>query len=79
MAEPDDQRWKKVMDIDITAVIEGAVVAYNHILAHEPASGAAAGAKKFIISTASMAGLLPQAGPVYAAAKGAVVHFMRPL
>jgi len=77
LTAPDDKRWKKIMDIDITAVIEGASLAFRHIVEHAGVTGR--DVKKFIISTASMAGLLPQNGVVYAAAKAAVVQFGRSL
>jgi len=70
---PNGKRWKKMIDINVTAVIEGAQIAYEHMKRHKVPG------TKFIIGTASMAGLLPQTAPVYAATKAAVIQFQRSL
>ena len=64
--------WKKMVDINLTAVVEGAQVAWRHFQRYGNGGG-----ERFIIGTASMAGLLPQVSPVYAATKAAVIQFMR--
>ena len=46
-----------MVDINLTAVIEGAQIAHQHIRATKLPG------RKFIIATSSMAGLLPQVGP----------------
>ena len=64
---------KKMQDININAVIEGTQVAYLHMKSCNVTGD------KFIVATASMAGLLATAGPIYGANKAAVVHFTRSL
>jgi NAD(P)-dependent dehydrogenase (short-subunit alcohol dehydrogenase family) len=60
-------QWKRVIDIDLTAVIMGTWLAAP--IMHKRGGGA-------IINTASMAGLYPhRQDPIYGAAKGGVVHF----
>jgi NAD(P)-dependent dehydrogenase (short-subunit alcohol dehydrogenase family) len=60
------ERWRKVLDIDLQAVILGCFLAYPIM---EPRGGGV------IVNTASMAGIYPfPLDPVYAAAKGGVVH-----
>jgi NAD(P)-dependent dehydrogenase (short-subunit alcohol dehydrogenase family) len=60
------ERWRKVLDIDLQAVILGCFLAY-------PVMEARGGG--VIVNTASMAGIYPfPLDPVYAAAKGGVVH-----
>lgn len=62
--------WKRVLDIDLTAVVDGTRLAI--------ADMGAAASGGVIVNVASMAGLLPvPTGPVYGAAKAAVVHFSR--
>lgn len=62
--------WKKVIDIDLSAVIEGTRLGI-HALQKQSRPGV-------IINTASLAGLYPQAmTPVYSAAKFGVVGFTR--
>lgn len=67
------KRWKIMVDINLSAVIEGAQVAYAHMRERDLPGD------KFIIATASMAGLLPTAAPVYAATKAAVIQLQRSL
>ncbi|KAF9578416.1 hypothetical protein BGW38_005783, partial [Lunasporangiospora selenospora] len=70
--EDDKGIWKKVIDIDLSAVIEGTRLG---LLAMEKQ-----GHGGVIINTASLAGLYPQARtPVYSAAKYGVVGFTRSL
>lgn len=69
----DDVSWKVEQDINIHAVIEGAQVAYRHMRNCNVVGD------KFILATASMAGLLPEASPVYCANKAAVINFGRSL
>ncbi|KAJ3190806.1 hypothetical protein HK101_008349 [Irineochytrium annulatum] len=65
--------WRKVLDIDLTAVIEGTELAMNIMRNQSPKGG-------IIINTASMAGFLPSvAMPIYVAAKFGVVGFTRSL
>jgi NAD(P)-dependent dehydrogenase (short-subunit alcohol dehydrogenase family) len=60
------ERWRKVLDIDLQAVILGCYLAYP--LMQSRGGGV-------IVNTASMAGVYPfPIDPVYAAAKGGVVH-----
>jgi NAD(P)-dependent dehydrogenase (short-subunit alcohol dehydrogenase family) len=67
---PEDQ-WKRTVDIDLNAVIEGTRQAILHM--RESGGGV-------IIQTASLAGLFGfQADPVYAAAKHGVVGLTRAL
>jgi 15-hydroxyprostaglandin dehydrogenase (NAD) len=64
--------WAKVVDIDLTAVIDA-----TRIAVREMRRGGRGGV---IINTASMGGLLPMPGsPVYAAAKAGVINFTRSL
>ncbi|KAI9138293.1 hypothetical protein BKA69DRAFT_1041046 [Paraphysoderma sedebokerense] len=64
-----DERWKKVIDIDLTAV-----VAATHIATDYMNEGS------IIINTASLAGLHPVPfAPVYAAAKHGVIGFTKSL
>jgi len=68
--DPGD--WAKVIDIDLTAVIDATRIAVREMRR--------SGRGGVIINTASMGGLLPMAGsPVYAAAKAGVVNFTRSL
>lgn len=66
-------RWRLMQEININAVIEGTQVAYLHMKSCKVAG------EKFIVATASMAGLLATPGPIYGANKAAVVHFTRSL
>ncbi|TPX64520.1 hypothetical protein SpCBS45565_g05800 [Spizellomyces sp. 'palustris'] len=64
--------WVKVLRIDLEAVILGTRLAVAEMIK--------AGKGGVILNTASLAGLYPQPfQPVYAAAKGGVVHFTRSL
>lgn len=68
--DPGD--WTKVVDIDLTAVIDATRIAVREMKR--------SGKGGVIINTASMGGLLPMPGsPVYAAAKAGVVNFTRSL
>jgi NAD(P)-dependent dehydrogenase (short-subunit alcohol dehydrogenase family) len=68
--DPGD--WAKVVDIDLTAVIDATRIAVREMRR--------AGHGGVIINTASMGGLLPMPGsPVYAAAKAGVINFTRSL
>lgn len=68
--DPGD--WAKVVDIDLTAVIDATRIAVREMKR--------AGKPGVIINTASMGGLLPMPGsPVYAAAKAGVINFSRSL
>ncbi|MGE3073337.1 MAG: SDR family NAD(P)-dependent oxidoreductase [Dehalococcoidia bacterium] len=68
--DPGD--WAKVVEIDLTAVIDATRIAVREMRR--------AGKPGVIINTASMGGLLPMPGsPVYAAAKAGVVNFSRSL
>lgn len=68
--DPGD--WAKVVDIDLTAVIDATRIAVREMRR--------SGKPGVIINTASMGGLLPMPGsPVYAAAKAGVVNFSRSL
>lgn len=68
--DPGD--WAKVVDIDLTAVIDATRIAVREMKR--------SGKGGVIINTASMGGLLPMPGsPVYAAAKAGVVNFSRSL
>ena len=68
--EPGD--WKKVVDINLTAVIDGTRIAVREIQKR--------GHGGVVVNTASMGGLLPMPGsPVYAATKAGVVNFTRSL
>ncbi len=63
--------WERVIDIDLTAVIDATRIAVREM--RRRGGGA-------IVNTASMGGLLPMPGnPVYAAAKAGVVNFTRSL
>ena len=64
--------WKRMVDINLTAVIEGTRLAVRQM--RKQNSGGV------IINTSSMGGLLPMPGsPVYAATKAGVVNFSRSL
>jgi NAD(P)-dependent dehydrogenase (short-subunit alcohol dehydrogenase family) len=68
--DPGD--WAKVVEIDLTAVIDATRIAVRGLKR--------AGRPGVIINTASMGGLLPMPGsPVYAAAKAGVINFSRSL
>lgn len=68
--DPGD--WAKVVDIDLTAVIDATRIAVREMRR--------AGKPGVVINTASMGGLLPMPNsPVYAAAKAGVVNFSRSL
>ncbi|KAI9209350.1 uncharacterized protein BJ171DRAFT_486531 [Polychytrium aggregatum] len=71
--KPDEaSRWKQVIDVDLSAVVLGTKLALMHLLDRQQPG--------IIINVASLAGLYPQFfQPVYAAAKGGVVHFTRSL
>ncbi|KAI9220525.1 hypothetical protein BC828DRAFT_357990 [Blastocladiella britannica] len=66
--------WRKVIDIDLTAVILGTVLATEYM--HKTGGGV-------VINTASAAGLMPlPVAPIYTAAKHGVIGFttaLRPL
>ncbi|KAF5830042.1 hypothetical protein DUNSADRAFT_15083 [Dunaliella salina] len=66
--DPGNGSWQKVLDVDLTAVIENTRRA---VLCMGSSGGT-------IISVASAGGLFPMpAAPVYAASKAGVVHFTR--
>lgn len=68
--DPGD--WGKIIDIDLTAVIDATRIAVREMKR--------AGKGGVVINTASMGGLLPMPeSPVYAAAKAGVVNFTRSL
>jgi len=67
--DPGD--WAKVVEIDLTAVIDATRIAVREMRRSQGG---------VIINTASMGGLLPMPGsPVYAAAKAGVINFTRSL
>ncbi|KNC96397.1 uncharacterized protein SPPG_08296 [Spizellomyces punctatus DAOM BR117] len=71
-AQDTQDSWIKVLRIDLEAVILGTRLAISEMIK--------AGKGGVILNTASLAGLYPQPfQPVYAAAKGGVVHFTRSL
>jgi NAD(P)-dependent dehydrogenase (short-subunit alcohol dehydrogenase family) len=60
------ERWRRVLDVDLQAVLLGCQLGYEFMA---PRGGGV------IVNTASMAGIYPHpSDPVYAAAKGGVVH-----
>jgi len=60
------EKWRRVLDVDLQAVLLGCQLGYEFMA---PRGGGV------IINTASMAGIYPHPiDPVYAAAKGGVVH-----
>jgi NAD(P)-dependent dehydrogenase (short-subunit alcohol dehydrogenase family) len=68
----DPGNWKQVVDINLTAVIDGTRVAVREMRKR--------GHGGVVVNTASMGGLLPMpASPVYAATKAGVVNFTRSL
>ena len=68
--EDDTGFWKKVIDIDLTAVVEGTRLGIQ-VLREQGRGGV-------IVNTASLAGLYPQAlTPVYSAAKFGVIGLTR--
>lgn len=68
--DPGD--WARVIDIDLTAVIDATRIAVREMMR--------AGRSGVIVNTASLIGLGPMAAaPVYAAAKAGVVNFSRSL
>lgn len=63
--------FAKVIDVNVTAVIAGTKLAYEHMSASGRSDGV-------IINVASFGGLVPMPfNPVYAASKAAVVHLSR--
>lgn len=70
--EDEANTWKKMVDINLTAMLEGTAIAVRDFRKR--------GVNGVIINTASMGGLLPMPGsPVYAATKAGVVNFSRSL
>lgn len=68
--EDDKGVWKKVIDIDLSAVIEGTRLGIHALKRY--------GRGGVIVNTASLAGLYPQGlTPVYSAAKFGVIGFTR--
>jgi NAD(P)-dependent dehydrogenase (short-subunit alcohol dehydrogenase family) len=60
------ERWRRVLDVDLQAVLLGCQLGYEFMA--QRGGGV-------IVNTASMAGIYPHpSDPVYAAAKGGVVH-----
>jgi NAD(P)-dependent dehydrogenase (short-subunit alcohol dehydrogenase family) len=60
------ERWRRVLDVDLQAVLLGCQLGFEFMA---PRGGGV------IVNTASMAGIYPHpSDPVYAAAKGGVVH-----
>src|SRR5579885_210833 len=60
------EKWRRVLDVDLQAVLLGCQLGYEFMA---PRGGGV------IVNTASMAGIYPHpSDPVYAAAKGGVVH-----
>jgi len=60
------KQWRRVLDVDLQAVLLGCQLGYEFMA---PRGGGV------IVNTASMAGIYPHpSDPVYAAAKGGVVH-----
>lgn len=60
------EKWRRVLNVDLQAVLLGCQLGYEFMA---PRGGGV------IVNTASMAGIYPHpADPVYAAAKGGVVH-----
>lgn len=68
------KKWRKLMDINIKAVIEGTQIAIHRTL---DARKGGTISPCYIVSTASVAGLIPRGASAYAAAKAGVVHFTR--
>lgn len=70
--EDEAEAWKRVVDINLTAVIDATRLAVRLMKA--------SGRGGVIVNTASMGGLLPMPGsPVYAATKAGVVNLCRSL
>lgn len=70
--EDDPGHWRRMIDINLTAMIDGTRIAVRDLRA--------AGAGGVVINTASMGGLLPMpTAPVYAATKAGIVNFSRSL
>lgn len=67
----DPGNWRRMMDINLTAVIDGTRIAVREMQR---------GRGGVIINTASMGGLLPMpTAPIYAATKAGVINFTRSL
>ncbi|MBI2766068.1 MAG: SDR family NAD(P)-dependent oxidoreductase [Chloroflexi bacterium] len=70
--DDDPGPWAKVVEIDLTAVIDATRIAVREMKKSREGG--------VIINTASMGGLLPMPGsPVYAASKAGVINFTRSL
>ena len=68
----DDAGWKRMVDINFTAMIEGTRIAGREMRRR--------GGGGVVVNTASMGGLVPMAeAPVYAATKAGIIHFTRSL
>jgi len=68
----DDAGWKRTVDINFTAMIEGTRIAVREMRRR--------GTPGVVVNTASMGGLVPMPGsPVYAATKAGIIHFTRSL
>ncbi len=68
----DSDAWTRTLTIDLEAVIRGTQLEVQHLRKQ--------GGGGVIVNTASMAGIIPQAGsPIYATAKAGVIHFSRSL
>jgi len=76
-----NQNWRKVVDIDLTAVIDGTRLAALEMMQQQGGDhtgSTSATERGVIVNVASMAGLLPQGiTPVYTAAKFGVLGFSR--
>jgi len=63
--------WRRIMEIDLLAPIEGTKIAIEQMKKQDPPGGV-------ILQTASIAGIFPQPSSIiYSAAKGGLVHFTR--
>ncbi len=85
----DESRWRKMVDINLTATIESTMIAAEHMRSNSltptliltlSSSDGTEFVKGVIVNVASMAGLAPQpVSPVYAASKFGVIGFTRSL
>ncbi|KAJ3218448.1 hypothetical protein HDU67_005544 [Dinochytrium kinnereticum] len=73
LASEPGQKWRKIISINLNAVIQGTELAIMQMTKQSPRGGV-------VINTASMAGFLPSALlPVYTGSKHGVVGFTRSL
>lgn len=76
--DDDDTKWRRVIDINLTAALHGVHLAARAMSSKDRKPGDGKSRGGTIMVVASAGGVFPIPGtPVYAGAKSALVHFVR--